>query len=88
METVLADFERAEAEVFDTAWSGQIFVHGILKLFAMAGGRTKRIELGSSVIPLSTHHVVTLAQQPLATQLARIGRLCLRIGAGHARTVS
>ena len=83
-ETVLADFERAEAEGFDTVWIGQIFAHDILTLFAMAGGRTRRIELGTSVIPLPTRHVVTLAQQALTTQLATSGRLCLGIGAGHA----
>ncbi len=59
-----------------------------LTLFAMAGGRTRRIELGTSVIPLPTRHVVTLAQQALTTQLARSGWLCLRGGAGYARSVS
>ena len=83
-ETILADFERAEAEGFDTVWIGQIFAHDILTLFAMAGGRTRRIELGTSVIPLPTRHVVTLAQQALTTQLATSGRLCLGVGAGHA----
>lgn len=83
-ETVLRDFERAEAEGFDTVWIGQIFVHDVLTLFAMAGLRTNRIELGTSVVPLPTRHVVTLAQQALTTQLATKGRLCLGVGAGHA----
>lgn len=83
-ETLLRDFERAEAEGFDTVWIGQVFAHDVLTLFAMAGGRTRRIELGTSVIPLPTRHVTTLAQQALTTQLATAGRLCLGLGAGHA----
>lgn len=83
-ETILQDFERAEAEGFDTVWIGQVFGHDVLTLFAMAGGRTRRIELGTSVVPLPTRHVVTLAQQALTTQLATRGRLCLGLGAGHA----
>ena len=83
-ETILQDFERAEAEGFDTVWIGQIFVHDVLTLFAMAGLRTNRVELGTSVVPLPTRHVVTLAQQALTTQLATQGRLCLGVGAGHA----
>lgn len=83
-EVLLQDFERAEAEGFDTVWIGQVFAHDVLTLFAMAGGRTKRIELGTSVVPLPTRHVATLAQQALTTQLATSGRLCLGVGAGHA----
>ncbi len=82
--TMLGDFERAEAEGFDTVWIGQIFSHDVLTLFAMAGLRTERIELGTSVVPLPTRHVVTLAQQALTTQLATGNRLCLGVGSGHA----
>jgi F420-dependent oxidoreductase-like protein len=84
VETLLADFVRAEEEGFDTIWVGQVFDHDILTLFAMAGLRTQRIELGTSVIPLPTRHLTTLAQQALTTQLASGGRLCLGVGCGHA----
>jgi 5,10-methylenetetrahydromethanopterin reductase len=40
--------------------------------------------LGTSVVPLPTRHVTTLAQQALTTQLATGGRLCLGVGSGHA----
>ncbi|MEM7411354.1 MAG: LLM class flavin-dependent oxidoreductase [Myxococcota bacterium] len=83
-ESLLADFEVAEAEGFDSLWIGQIFAHDVLTLFAMAGLRTKRIELGTSVVPLPTRHVATLAQQALTTQLASRNRLCLGVGSGHA----
>ncbi len=84
VESLLGDFVRAEEEGFDSVWVGQVFDHDILTLFAMAGLRTRRIELGASVIPLPTRHPVTLAQQALTTQLACGGRLCLGVGSGHA----
>ena len=84
VESLLGDFVRAEEEGFDTVWIGQVFDHDILTLFAMAGLRTTRIELGTSVVPLPTRHMTTLAQQALTTQLASGGRLCLGVGCGHA----
>jgi 5,10-methylenetetrahydromethanopterin reductase len=84
VESLLGNFTRAEEEGFDTVWIGQVFDHDILTLFAMAGLRTSRIELGTSVVPLPTRHVTTLAQQALTTQLACNGRLCLGVGSGHA----
>jgi len=84
VEALLENFVRAEDEGFDTIWVGQVFEHDILTLFAMAGLRTDRIELGTSVVPLPTRHVTTLAQQALTTQLACSGRLCLGVGCGHA----
>lgn len=83
IEALLADFTRAEAEGFDSIWIGQVFEHDILTLFALAGLRTKRIELGTSVVPLPSRHVTTLAQQALTTQLASGNRLCLGVGSGH-----
>lgn len=84
LEEVLADISRAEEEGFDAVWIGQVFELDILTLFAVAGIRTKRIELGTSVVPLPTRHVATLAQQALTTHLASKGRLCLGVGCGHA----
>ena len=84
IESLLDDFLRAEREGFDSIWMGQVFDHDILTLLAMAGIQTQRIELGTSVVPLPTRHMTTLAQQALTTQLASGGRLCLGVGFGHA----
>jgi len=84
LESLLGDFVRAEQEGFDSVWIGQVFDHDILTLFAVAGLRTERIEFGTSVVPLPTRHVATLAQQALTTQLACGNRLCLGVGSGHA----
>jgi F420-dependent oxidoreductase-like protein len=84
IDDILGDFVRAEEEGFDSIWIGQVFDHDILSLYALAGTRTQRIELGTSVIPLPTRHPTTLAQQALTTQLATGGRLCLGVGCGHS----
>lgn len=84
VEALLGEFVRAEEEGFDSVWVGQVFDQDVLTLFAMAGLRTRRIELGTSVVPLPTRHMTVLAQQALTTQLASGGRLCLGVGSGHA----
>ncbi len=83
LERLLEDFVRAEEEGFASAWLGQVFDHDALTLLALAGPRTRRIELGTAVVPLPTRHVSVLAQQALTTQFATRGRLCLGVGAGH-----
>ena len=84
LDAILGDFVRAEEEGFDSIWIGQVFDHDILTLFALAGARTRRIELGTSVVPLPTRHPTMLAQQALTTQLATGGRLCLGVGCAHS----
>ena len=84
LDAILASFAQAEEEGFEAIWLGQVFDHDVLTLFALAGARTERIELGTSVVPLPTRHPTALAQQALTTQLATNGRLCLGVGCGHA----
>jgi F420-dependent oxidoreductase-like protein len=83
VEALLDDFVRAEEDGFESVWLGQVFDQDVLTLLAMAGLRTRSIELGTSVVPLPTRHITVLAQQALTTQLASGGRLCLGVGAGH-----
>jgi F420-dependent oxidoreductase-like protein len=85
--TIVARFERAEAEGFHTAWAGQMLDYDALTLLAVAARATQRIELGSWVIPAPLHHPGVLAQQALTVQAASGGRLVLGIGAGHAEVV-
>jgi len=83
LDSILGEFEKAEQEGFEAIWIGQVFDHDVLTLFALAGARTERIELGTSVVPLPPRHPTVLAQQALTTQLATNGRLCLGVGCGH-----
>ena len=84
LDAILSNFVKAEEEGFETIWLGQVFDHDVLTLLALAGARTERIELGTSVVPLPPRHPTVLAQQALTTQLATGGRLCLGVGCGHA----
>ena len=54
-----------------------------LTLIALAGQRTKRIEMGTAVVPTFPRHPMALAQQALTTQAATGGRLTLGIGLSH-----
>lgn len=87
IDEMLARFEDAEAAGFHTAWSGQVFLHDLLTLLALAGRRTRRIELGSWVVPTPTRHPVALAQLAATAQHACGGRLRLGLGVSHEAVI-
>jgi len=78
---------KAEEDGFDSIWFGQIFGPEVLTVLALAGQKTSRIELGTSVIPTYPRHPHVLAQQALTVQAATDGRLNLGIGLSHAPVV-
>jgi len=88
LERILAGFRRAEEWGLHTAWAGQVFEHDALTLLALAGRETRRIELGSWVVPIQPRHPAALAQQALTAQLACAGRLLLGIGISHAEVIA
>jgi F420-dependent oxidoreductase-like protein len=88
IEGILARFQRAEADGFATAWTGQMFDHDALTLLALAARATRRIELGSWVVPAPLRHPAVLAQQALTAQAASGGRLLLGIGVSHAEVLA
>jgi F420-dependent oxidoreductase-like protein len=84
---LLRRFERAEALGFQTAWVGQTFDHDALMLLALAARATRRIELGTWVVPIQPRHPSVLAQQALTLQAASAGRLVLGVGVSHAAVI-
>lgn len=74
---------EAEEDGYPSVWFGQIFGSDALTTIALAGQKTKRIEMGTSVVPTYPHHPFTLAQQALTVQVATGGRLALGIGLSH-----
>jgi F420-dependent oxidoreductase-like protein len=88
IDAILRRFERAEALGFHTAWVGQIFDHDALSLLALASRATRRIELGTWVVPVQPRHPAALAQQALTVQAASAGRLLLGVGVSHAAVVA
>jgi 5,10-methylenetetrahydromethanopterin reductase len=78
---------KAEEDGFDGIWFGQIFASDVLTVLALAGQKTSRIELGTSVVPTYPRHPHALAQQALTVQAATNGRFSLGIGLSHAPVV-
>jgi len=78
---------RAEEDGFDGIWFGQVFGPEVLTVLALAGQKTSRIELGTSVVPTYPRHPHMLAQQALTVQAATNGRFNLGIGLSHAPVV-
>ncbi len=73
----------AEKDGFDSIWYAQIFGADALTVIALAGARTKRIEMGTGVVPTYPRHPFVMAQQALTVNAAAGGRLSLGIGLSH-----
>ena len=73
---------ETENDGFDSLWDTQIMAADTITMLALVGRATKRIELGTAVVPLMMQrNPVVLAQQALTTQAAAQGRFTLGIGA-------
>lgn len=76
-----------EARGFDTLWIPQVFGLDAITLAALVGRETRRIELGTSVVPTYPRHPTAMAQQALTTAIAAGGRFSLGIGLSHPPVV-
>lgn len=85
LETLLDEIGRAEERGFHGVWAANVQNRGFdaLTLLALAGRRTRSVELGTFVVPTFTRHPVVLAQQALTANAAAGGRLTLGIGLSH-----
>ena len=72
-----------EKDGFECAWWGQIFGGDSMTIIALAGQRTKTIEMGTSVIPTYPRHPFAMAQQAMTVQAACDGRFVLGVGPSH-----
>ena len=78
------DIEWAETAGLPTAWIPQIPNDmDALHIVSLLGTRTKRIELGTAVVPLPAQHPVALARQALTAHAITGGRLTLGVGPSH-----
>lgn len=84
VERMLADVEWAESAGLATAWVPQIPTDfDALVAVALMGTRTRRIEIGTAVVPLQAQHPIALARQALSAHAATGGRLALGVGPSH-----
>jgi F420-dependent oxidoreductase-like protein len=81
---LVADAEAAEAAGFASVWVPQ--VPGDFDAFTaitLMGRATKRIELGTAVVPIQTRHPIAMAQAALSIQAVCEGRFTLGLGTSH-----
>jgi F420-dependent oxidoreductase-like protein len=83
----VGEIAGAESNGFQAAWLPQIFGAGALAVLAAAAGETKRIELGTAVVPIFLKHPLSLAQEALTVQSLSSGRFTLGIGLSHKPVV-
>ncbi|MBE1535522.1 LLM class F420-dependent oxidoreductase [Actinomadura algeriensis] len=81
---MIDDVLWAEEAGLDTAWIPQVPTDfDALIAVSLMGARTRRIELGTAVVPLQAQHPIALARQALSAQAATGGRLTLGVGPSH-----
>jgi len=81
---LVADAESAEGSGFASVWVPQ--VPGDFDAFTaitLMGRATRRIELGTAVLPIQTRHPIAMAQAALSNQAVCEGRFTLGIGTSH-----
>jgi len=72
-----------EAKGFATFWMPNIFGLDAIATLAIAGRETKKIELGTAVVPTYPRHPIAMAQLALTASAASGGRFALGIGLSH-----
>jgi F420-dependent oxidoreductase-like protein len=75
--------KRAEAAGFATLWLPNIFSWDAIGALSVVGRETRRIELGTAVVPSYPRHPMAMAQQALTASAASGGRFTLGIGLSH-----
>ncbi len=83
LDDLVGQAQDLEARGFATMWLANIFGIDAITAMAVIGRETKRIELGTAVVPSYPRHPSALAQQALTTQAACSGRFALGIGLPH-----
>jgi F420-dependent oxidoreductase-like protein len=84
VERLLADAQWAEDAGLTSVWVPQIpDDFDALTAAALIGVRTRRIEIGTAVVPVQPRHPIALAQQALSVQAVCEGRLALGLGVSH-----
>src|SRR3989454_4241966 len=78
-----AQARRAEADGFASGWFANIMGMDAIMAAALCARETRRIELGTAVVPTFPRHPVAMAQQALSAQAVARGRFTLGVGLSH-----
>src|SRR5262245_40142622 len=74
---------RLEEQGIELIWLSQLYDYDAIGLAALLGRETRRVQLGTWVVPTFPRHPTALAQQALTAQAANHNRLVLGIGLSH-----
>ena len=86
---LLDDGKAAESDGFASFWIPQVPGYlDAMTAVALLGQVTKRIEIGTAVVPIQSRHPLIMAQQALTTQIACSGRFTLGLGPSHHWIIS
>jgi 5,10-methylenetetrahydromethanopterin reductase len=80
---LVAQAKQAEADGFASGWFANIFGMDAIVAAAICGRETRRIELGTAVVPTYPRHPIAMAQAALSAQAVTRGRFTLGIGLSH-----
>lgn len=81
---LIADAEAAERAGFASIWVPQIpGEFDAFTMIALMGSATRRIELGTAVLPIQTRHPIAMAQEALSVQAVCEGRFAIGLGPSH-----
>jgi 5,10-methylenetetrahydromethanopterin reductase len=84
--SLIQEVVQAEEDGFDSFWIPQVSAgpgFDALTALSLAASRTKRIAVGTAVVPIFTIHPYALAKHALTSQIAAEGRLTLGVGLSH-----
>jgi F420-dependent oxidoreductase-like protein len=87
LETALQRVERAESLGYESAYVTHIAARDSLTVLAAYAGRTKRIKLGTGVLPIHSRTPVATAQAAATIDELSGGRMVLGLGISHRVTV-
>lgn len=83
LDALVVRARELEARGFSTFWIAHVFGFDALTAAAVVGRETRRIEIGTAVVPTYPRHPAALAQQALTAGAACGGRFTLGIGLSH-----
>jgi F420-dependent oxidoreductase-like protein len=83
IDKLVARGQEVERRGFHTLWMANIFTLDAILTLAVVGRETKRIELGTAVVPTYPRHPFAMAQEALTANQAARGRFALGIGLSH-----
>jgi F420-dependent oxidoreductase-like protein len=83
VDDIVALGQRVEALGFGAVWMANIFSFDAITALTLVGRATKRIALGTAVVPTYPRHPTALAQQALTAASATGNRFHLGIGLSH-----